>query len=97
MLTKTCFDLCHKTLTNSVEHVMMRCEGLLEERNTMWDKLLDSVDVYAEVHLLNQGDSNILDIMLGRKWSKLTEDVEIGTFYNIVAEFAEQAQSKLGI
>jgi exonuclease III len=89
--------LCHKTLTDSVEHVMMRCEGLLEERNTMWDKLLDSVDVYAEVHLLNQGDSNILDIMLGRKWSKLTEDVEIGTFYNIVAEFAEQAQSKLGI
>ena len=89
--------LCHKTLTDSVEHVMIRCEGLLQERNTMWDKLLDSVDVYAEVHLLNQGDSNILDILLGRKWSKLTEDVNIGIFYNIVAEFAEEAKSKLGI
>ena len=85
------------TLTDSVEHVMMRCEGLLAERNNMWDKLLDGVNVHAEVHLLNKCDMNILDILLGRRWSKLTNGSDINNFYCTVSPFVCQAKLKLGI
>ena len=88
---------CGKTLTDSVEHVMMRCEGLLAERNTMWDKLLDAVDVHAEANLLNKCDMNILDILLGRRWSKLTNASDINNFYCTISQFVCQAKLKLGI
>ena len=39
--------------------------------DNMWDTLLDGVDVHVEANLLNKCDMIILDILLGRRWSKL--------------------------
>ena len=88
---------CGKTLTDSVEHGMMRCEGLLAERNNIWDKLFDGVEVHAEANMLNKCDMNILDILLGRRWSKLTNVSDINNFHSTISQFVCQTKLQLGI
>ena len=52
--------LCQCVVNDSVEHVLLRCEGLLDERCRMWDDILDALDVHIEAKLLNLEDHDIL-------------------------------------
>ena len=61
--------LCGKVLTDSVEHILLRCEGLLDERVEFWDKVLDGIPVLAEAELLGKEDKDIVKILLGQQWS----------------------------
>ena len=61
--------LCQCVVNDSVEHVLLRCEGLLDERCRMWDDILDALDVHIEAKLLNLEDHDILRIMLGKQWN----------------------------
>jgi hypothetical protein len=67
-------ELCNRVVTDSVEHIFMRCEQLVDQRNALWDGLLDSFGVSAEVDLFNREDGDILEILLGKKWSYLEYD-----------------------
>ena len=61
--------LCGKVLTDSVEHILLRCEGLRDERVEFWDKVLDGIPVLAEAEFFRNENKDILKILLGQKWS----------------------------
>jgi hypothetical protein len=39
--------LCHRVVIDLVEHVLMHYEEILDERSTMWDEILDHLDVHT--------------------------------------------------
>ena len=90
-------SLCGKIATDFVEHVMMRCEGLLTERNCMWNKILDNVDVHVEVKLLNKTDDTMLDILLGSEWDIPQDALDVSTFTITVSEFINCAIDRLAV
>ena len=51
---------CDKVITDTVEHVILRCEGLLSDRTIMWNAILDGISVQSEANLLNKPDQDIL-------------------------------------
>jgi hypothetical protein len=63
------YALCHSVVTNSFDHVLMHCERLLDERNTMWDDILDYLDVHTEVRLVSMEDADIIQVILGKRWN----------------------------
>ena len=67
-------ELCNTTVTDSVEHLFMRCENLVDERNELWDRLLDTFGVSAEVDLFNRDDDDILEILLGKTWTFINRE-----------------------
>ena len=67
-------ELCNTTVTDSVEHLFMRCENLVDERNELWDRLLDTFGVSAEVDLFNTDDDDILEILLGKTWTFINRE-----------------------
>ena len=87
--------LCDKDFNDYTEHIVMRCEGLLAERNHMWDELLDGISIHAEVSLFNMSDETILDILLGRQWNYLQDDSDSSAFYKRVSKFARCALDTL--
>ena len=60
---------CDKVITDTVEHVILRCEGLLSDRTIMWNAILDGISVQSEANLLNKPDQDILCILLGKTWA----------------------------
>ena len=51
MLCTACGDI----LTDSVDHVMMKCRELLVERN-IWDHILYNMNVHSEVRFVAKSD-----------------------------------------
>ena len=68
---------CDEVVTNSVVHVMMRCTALLDERNFIWDRHLDSIDVHAEARIVALSDTDTIDILLGKEFPDLTKQNHI--------------------
>ena len=60
--------LCNQTLTDSVEHYLLRCTALIPQRTVMIDEYMDNMNVFAETQLLNMDLENQLCIMLGQSW-----------------------------
>jgi len=79
--------LCNISFTDTIEHYVMRCQGLIEVRNVMWDNILDAIDCEAEAKLLSMDDVNILDVLLS-KTNNIFEKSEINykSFICIVAQ-----------
>ena len=88
---------CKKTLVDSVEHTLLRCEGLLSERSAMWDELLDVLDVQAEAVLLAKPDEDILHILLGKNWNGFINVDQRAEFYRISAKHIFILTTNLGI
>ena len=90
-------DACNNTLTDSVDHYLMRCCKFSALRNTMWNDLLDTVSVHSEAYLLSMADSDILDILLG----KLCPDIFISDqnveFLTIVGKYILEFLGELGL
>jgi hypothetical protein len=59
-------ELCNEVVADLVEHICMRCEQLIGQRNELWDVLLDSFGVSVEVDLLNREDGDVLEILPGK-------------------------------
>ena len=89
-------SLCGNILTDSIEHIMMRCEGLIEERTLLWDKIMDSISVNAEADIMQRTDRDVLDILFGKEWAHLNID-NMDSFYISVAEYIKLVTVKLGI
>jgi len=88
---------CGQIVTDSVEHVMMRCASLVDERNDMWNRILDSVEVQAEAELVARDDLETLDILLGKNSPDLIPDHIKANVYNEIGLFIQKAASLLGI
>ena len=44
---------CYNPYTDTVEHYIMQCQGLVSERSIMWDNVLDQVTCANEVKIMN--------------------------------------------
>ena len=90
MLCTACGDI----LTDSVDHVMMRCRELLVERNIMWDHILDNMNVHSEVRFVAKSDKEAIHILLG----KCDPDIDITSkMYMEVGNFISNVIAILGI
>lgn len=82
--------LCGSVVTDSVEHILLRCEGLLQERADLWDKLLDGISVFAESELFRKEDNDVIKILLGQQWSGYECDTQMYKLLFTVAQFIER-------
>ena len=57
-------DTCDSQYTDTVEHYIMRCNGLMDIRSQFWDVVLDSVECHEEARLLQQDEEQLMDILL---------------------------------
>ena len=93
----TLCTLCGNITNDAVEHMFMRCYGLLDERSDLWTSLLDDIDINAEVDIMQMDDEHALDVLLGAKWTYL---VDIGTtvsFYKTVGHYVNTMTTRMGI
>jgi hypothetical protein len=82
-------NLCNKQTDDYVEHILIRCEQLLEERNDLWENIVNVLGVKAEVELFCKEDEDIMRIMLGKEWQYLNKD-QYDQFICIVARAVTQ-------
>jgi len=73
-------SLCQRDYTDTVEHYIMRCEGMIELRTSVWDVILDCLDCISEATLLRQSDDQLLDTFLSKHWEIFTEDKDYVKF-----------------
>ena len=75
---------CDEVVTNSVDHVMMRCTALL--------------DVHAEARIVALSDTDTIDILLGKEFPDLTQHNHIQCeLYKQVGKFIHSAIAILAI
>ncbi len=60
-------SVCGLIYTDTVEHYIMRCQGLVQTRSDVWDGILDCVTCQTEARLLNLSDELTLDTLLSRE------------------------------
>jgi len=78
---------CDDILTDSVDHYFMRCKLFIHQRNKMWDKILDSMDVHAEVRLIAKDDVDMLDILLGKESVEIINNENVTDIYCSIADY----------
>ena len=61
-------NLCNKSTSDYVDHIMTSCECLIDNRDKLWDNILDALGVEAEVNLFQRDDEQVTRIMLGKVW-----------------------------
>ena len=61
--------------TDTVEHYIMRCEGIIGSRSKAWDNILDKLDGEQEVQLISSTDQVFLDTILSKR-NSLFNDVD---------------------
>jgi hypothetical protein len=66
---------CGKEYTDTVEHYVMRCEGIVDSRSKAWDNILDKLDCSQEGQLLSSTDQVFLDTILSKR-NSLFNDVD---------------------
>ena len=47
---------------------MTSCERLIDNKDKLWDNILDTLGVEAEVNLFQRDDEQVTRIMLGKVW-----------------------------
>ena len=85
--TRTC-TLCGKIYEDIMIHVIAECPKLFQERNTLWDFIVDDLNVNLSVRLSCLSDLSFVDVISGRPWSgfddTLTQE-ELDSFYINIA------------
>ena len=66
----TC-ELCGTEYHDVVEHIFVYCPDMMDVRDSMWEELVNTLDVEDFVDLWNKPDDETLDILLGAKWRPL--------------------------
>ncbi len=70
--------LCNKDYTDIACHLIAECPTLYQERNILWEYIIDTVDVRRSVALSCLEDKHFTDIILGGKWTGLDSiDTEV--------------------
>ena len=59
-------SLCKQIYTDIVCHIVTQCPLLHEERNTLWEFVIDCVDVNTSVRLFHLEDEKFVDWLSGR-------------------------------
>ena len=67
--------VCGQEYTDTVEHHVMRCEGIVDSRSRAWDNILDTLDCEQEVQLLSSTDQVFLDTILSKN-NSLFNDID---------------------
>jgi hypothetical protein len=62
--------LCRKCYTDIVVHIITECPELYNERNSLWDFILDELDVELSVRISCLSDESFTDIVCGLPWSR---------------------------
>ena len=65
--------VCGQEYTDTVEHYIMRCEGIVDSRSKAWDNILDTLDCEQEVQLLSSTDQVFLDTILSKNNSSFND------------------------
>ena len=65
--------LCDSEHTDITEHIIMYCTELTDHRNSMWDDMVDTLDVEDFVNIWPKPEEDILDILLDGKWEPLRD------------------------
>ena len=78
--------LCNDTLSDVVEHFILRCSYFIQIRQDMWDYLLNNIDIKYESDIFNRPDNDILELLLGKKWNKIENVQEQYEFIKRSAE-----------
>jgi len=80
-------QLCGRQVIDIVIHCIAECPNLMQERNLMWDTIINVLDVSESIDLFNRDDDDIVDIFLGKSWDKLLrkETTYIDNFYTSLA------------
>ena len=91
----TCNNICHRNYTDVTEHIMMQCTGLNDCRNSMWEEIVNVLNVETSVELWNMSDEKILDILLGAKWTPLRNQLIRDEFLTIIGKHANTLCTKL--
>ena len=76
--------LCGKDMEDISTHIIMQCPVLYDERNRLCECIINIISVEESVVLFGKNDCEIVDIILGRKWSALKKD-RICEFYRTIS------------
>ncbi len=57
---------CGLSYNDTVEHYVMKCSKVLEERTQFWDNILDDVSVQTEVKIIALNEEDTLDLLLSK-------------------------------
>ena len=76
--------LCRREYSDIVCHLIADCPALYQERNILWDYIIDSVDIYCGMSLSNMNDEQFVDILCGQKWTgfRFSNNVNLKKFYS---------------
>ena len=74
-------DLCKSLLNDPVEHTLLHCQCLIEERNIMWDNILNNLDIKLEAELFSAEDSEVLAVLMGKASAFVVTPDEKSNFY----------------
>jgi sorting nexin-29 len=79
--------LCHKCYDDLVCHIIAECPQLSDERNILWDYILDNMDVHRSVAISCMEDWKFVDILLGGNWTGFNDMdvVDVDSFYNNIS------------
>ncbi len=61
--------LCGKDITDVACHVITQCPTLYEERNVLWEYIMDTLDVRQSVHVSCMDDEQFLETVLFNIWN----------------------------
>ena len=87
--------LCNNDYYDVTEHIFMYCIYLNDIRNTMWDDMINVLNVELSVELWNKPDHEILDIMLGARWSALRDRSLREEFLDVIVKYTETFNSAI--
>ena len=76
---------CGKIYTDTVNHYVMNCQNLIQERQEMWDKVLDSLPCAAEAKLFQKDSDTQLDTLLTKQWDLFKNKHEYYKFTQVTA------------
>ena len=78
-------QLCGIEFNDVVEHVFMRCMYYIDDRNDLWDKILDRFGLEIAVDLFQYPEEECLNIFLGKSYIKRKENIK--DFYKLIAQY----------
>jgi len=76
---------CGLDFDSIVNHVIHRCTYLIDLRNSLWDTIIDILDVHSSVELFNMDDEAITQVLLAKHWRRLSEQDKRDKFYCMVS------------
>jgi hypothetical protein len=82
-------ELCNNDYNDITEHIIMSCSSLHNERNCMWDDMVNNLGVEKFVNLWSRPDEEILDILLGGRWPPLHDPNTRQQFYDILCRYTD--------